>query len=247
MSEAGYLKGLMGALITLTIFYAVALLVVLPILLMIGLYIISLFGNELFTQDIYSIFPGMFFIVISGIIDLIWVIGMIGIRAGLKHSLKSTAEKEFSRLEIIIYSIIPLMIAISFVVIGFLITEEFDSLYTLSIGAGILLAFVFLKWKVIDIPAKALCFMKNEKSLRWSRISAIPLVIFIFSIIPLLITLGMDDIPTETILLVYLEVLFALSIIINLFSIGGVVSEIGVQIKRQNRLTEPNGQISADK
>ncbi|MGA1822037.1 MAG: hypothetical protein ACMUIG_05885 [Thermoplasmatota archaeon] len=242
MKGIGYLKGLMGALMVLTFFYSLALLIVIPIVLLVGIYVYSLFGNELFTQGFHFIAPGMFFIMISGVIDLLIFIAMWGIMSALKShvgpEIEKARDRKFRRKEWIPYSIIASLILIFFFLFGNLVLEDQDAFYSLIFIFCVLLAFLVLKWKVIRVPAKALDLLGNEKGLTWARISVIPLLIFIFSMIPLTISFGYGDAPTETILLVYLEVIFALSVIVNLVNIGGLMKAIGSEIGNIRRSSE---------
>jgi len=230
LSGIGSLKGFVATLLTLTIVYALALMLLIPIGFLLGVYLISLFGNELFTQSDFFLFPGMFFIVIGGVMDLIAIVLMIGIKSGLSSAISEDLEKENYDDHRIKYISISILLMIIYFVAGALIFKDEIGLIFFPFWVGIVFTFFFLKWKVIDIPAKALHILGNENGLKWGRISAIPFLILLFSFFSLLISFRFEEAPTGTIVLVYLEVLFALSVLINIISIAGMVKAINGEI-----------------
>ncbi|MBN1389734.1 MAG: hypothetical protein JXA22_03720 [Candidatus Thermoplasmatota archaeon] len=231
----------MATLITLTVFYALALMVVILISFLVGAYILSLFTEELFTQGFYVLYPGMLFIVLGGAIDLIAVIAMTGVRVSLRSSIGRESAKETIRGWRTHYLIFPVLLVCSFIVAAAIVfkREEVVETFTLLlVSSGIIFAFYILKWQVIDIPAKALSQLGNEKGLKRARLSAIPLVVLLFSFLPLLASFRFEDAPTETIIVVYLEVLYASAILINLYCIGGLMKDLNVEIATWEKILE---------
>ncbi len=225
--------GIFITLLLLAIVYALALFILIPIGFLIGSYIISLFENELFTQDLYFIFSGMFLIFVSLVFDVIASLAMAGFRSALDCDLGTTRYRGSSTRVRILYLVIPILLLISYLISDWLLFDGNQALL-FFIWVGILIGFFFFKWKVIDIPAKALALIGNENSLKRSRTSAIPLVIFLFSFITILFSFRYEDAPSGTIVMFYLEVLFLMAIMINIINIGGVVNDIGGEMKESN-------------
>jgi hypothetical protein len=225
--------GMFIILLLLTILYALALLILIPIVFLLGSYIISLFENDLFTQEDPVIAFGMFLILLSLVFDFIASLIMAGFRATLYGDPDEPLYRRSSMKVRILYLVIPILVLISYVIIDLFLFDGNEALL-FFIWVGILIGFFFFKWKVIDIPAKALAFIGNEASLRRSRTSSIPLVIFVFSFFALLLSFRFEDAPTGTIVIVYLESLFFLAILINIVNFYGVVNDIGGEMKRSS-------------
>jgi hypothetical protein len=225
--------GMFIILLLLTILYALALLILIPIVFLLGSYIISLFENDLFTQEDPVIAFGMFLILLSLVFDFIASLIMAGFRATLYGDPDEPLYRRSSMKVRILYLVIPILVLISYVIIDLFLFDGNEALL-FFIWVGILIGFFFFKWKVIDIPAKALAFIGNEASLRRSRTSSIPLVIFVFSFFALLLSFRFEDAPTGTIVIVYLESLFFLAILINIVNFYGVVNDIGREMKRSS-------------
>jgi len=221
----------------LTVFYALALLIVIPIVFLVGTYVISLFTEELFTQGIFFLAYGMFFIVVGGIIDLIAMMVLMGIKASLKASVKGARKNEGNSWRVSYY-MIPALLICSYITATALVFSEEETLMFLIVTAGIIFTFFFLKWQVIAIPAKGISLLGNEKGLKRSRLSAVPFVILLFSFLPLVVSFRFEDAPIATIIAVYLEVLYALTIIINLYAMGGLVKDLNEEISSWEQVME---------
>ncbi|MGA1848511.1 MAG: hypothetical protein ACMUHB_04135 [Thermoplasmatota archaeon] len=240
MSRIRSLRGLWGTLSTLTFFYALSLLLVLPITLLLGSLVLSLFRDELFTQGIFLLVYGTFFMIIGGIIDLVCTIVMVGLKTRLKASLGKGSAIDRTDGSRVLYIIFPVLLISSSILVGALSIGESGAFLFLSFWGAVIFVFYFLKWKVIDVPAKALALMGNEKGLKRARLSAVPLIIFVFSLLALAASFRYDDAPISTIVVVYLEVLYATSVLINLFSIGGLTKDINEEIASWEKVMEVN-------
>lgn len=226
--------GMFSTLLFLTIIYALALFILIPIVFLLGAFATSLFESELFTQEGNFLFHGMFFITVSLFFDFIAVLILTGFRSTLDGEPEDPRFRRSSLSTRILYISIPFVIIFSYLV-STLFFMEGDEAFFLFLGMGILLAFFFMKWKVIDIPAKSLALIGNEGSLKRSRMSAVPFVIFLFSFMAILFSFRFEDAPFHTIIIVYLEFLFSISILINLINIGGVVKDIGRELGKLSR------------
>ncbi len=230
MSGTGSLRSFVITLLILTVIYALALMLLIPIAFLIGAYLISLLGNELFTQGDFFLFQGMFFIIISGTFDLIAVMVMSGYNFFFKEEIDELPSERNQIVSRTPYVLLFLGMIFSYGILGTFIIDKGEGYAIFTFFGIILFIFLFLKWKIIDIPAKALLLLGNENGLKWGRISAIPFLILLFSFFSLLISFRFEEAPTGTIILVYLEILFALSVLINLFSIGGIVKALKGEI-----------------
>jgi hypothetical protein len=179
----------------------------------------------------------MFFIVVGGIIDLIAMIVLMGIKASLNASIKEAKKKEGNNWRGP-YFLIPALLVCSYITAIAIVFSEEDILMFLIVTAGIIFTFFFLKWQVIDIPAKGISLLGDEKGLKRSRLSAVPFVILLFSFLPLVVSFRFEDAPTATIIAVYLEVLYALTIIINLYAMGGLVKDLNEEISSWEQVME---------
>jgi hypothetical protein len=73
----------------------------------------------------------------------------------------------------------------------------------------------FANWTIIGIPSIIMVRLGKKKMAKLAKVSAIPLVLFMISYIPLVLSLDARDGPFELILLLYLEFLFILTVVIN--------------------------------
>jgi hypothetical protein len=70
-------------------------------------------------------------------------------------------------------------------------------------------------WAVGGIPSIIMAGLGKEKMTIYAKLSAIPLVLLLVTFIPLMISMGYRDGPSEFILLLYLEFLYVLMVGIN--------------------------------
>ena len=137
--------------------------------------------------------------------------------------------------------LLPALLIFSYMIAAVLVfwdEEGVEAFMFLLFSAGIRFAVFLLKWRIIDIPAKALSRLGNEKGLKRARLSAVPLVVLLFSFLPLLASFRFEDAPTGTIVIVYLEVLYASAILIDLYCIGGLIQDINGEIASWEQVME---------
>ncbi len=73
----------------------------------------------------------------------------------------------------------------------------------------------FANWAIIGVPSILMVRLGKKKMAKLVKVSAIPLVLFMMSYIPLVLSLDARDGPFELILLLYLEFFFILTVVIN--------------------------------
>jgi hypothetical protein len=208
--EAGRLKdprpleNMAGIMFTLLIFYGLALMFVAGILLFVGSYLFSmLFEDTLFTQDEFILAQGSLIYIIGGII-LIFALIPLGV---MKRKWNSYQENE-PRKEIWPYGIAAGIFA-AWILTGAFSLSGNEEYFIFATFGPFLLLIGLMNWKVVDIPSKVLAELGNQKALKLSRDAAIPVVILLFSFIPMVHAISFLDAPVVTIFIIYMEVLFA--------------------------------------
>lgn len=206
-------------------FYAVATLILIPILFLIGLFFVSLFEKELFTQDIFMIGPVLFLFSFGVVLDLIAILFLSIFQSGLKLN----EEKDIRVRSGVKYISFIFLFVFCYIISDLLIFQG-DGTFIFFFWTAIILCFFILNWKIIDIPAKVLEYSGNNKGLFRSRLSALPFLAFLFSFMALIFSFKFEDAPVETIVMVYLEILFSITVLINIFNILGITNQIDREI-----------------
>jgi hypothetical protein len=219
-----------GILITVLIFYSMAMLIVFLVLLLIGAFGISvIFDDTLFIQEDFFLVFGFFIYLLGGFILLFSVIGLAILKRKVRKQLDPVKKgSRFDRL-------IPA--AGGILLFGMIITGAFtfkyeDEFYFFAIFGSILFFILFLNWKVIDIPAKTIAMFGRKKVLKLSRDASVPLIIAILSFIPLIYCVRFEDAPLATIFVVNLEILFVLGVIYTFISLIVMLYHFGKHIQR---------------
>lgn len=230
------LKWMSGILIFLLVIYSLALFVVFLMSLILGIFLRSLiFEDTLSTQGSFILVICFFVYLIMGIITLISAISLGLLRLNIRKQVDP--EWKGPKPDPII-TIGGSLLFITWGLTSILSSESGEEFIFISIFGPIILGAIFLNWQVVDIPAKALALLGKEKVRRISRNASIPMMIALLGLIPITYSMGFEDAPITTIVIVYLEILFVLGIVTTLVSICFLLYHLKRQIKEMEGIVD---------
>ncbi|MGA1820834.1 MAG: hypothetical protein ACMUHU_07500 [Thermoplasmatota archaeon] len=239
MKVSSYLRWTSGFVITLIVLYSISLLITIIIMLLLFDYMGSLFTNELSTQYGASIALGGMIYLIGGFFLLITSAALQGVYSKLKRTVerldKSRKQPGYDKRLLLIAMI---AVICSWALSAAIFIDGSDELIAVGIMGAVLLLLSFLNWKVVDIPARALAVAGDTTALKISTHAAVPMVVLGVSFIPFISALQYENAPTETIVSVYLEAMFALGVICTFVSLINIQSKLGKRIEALEKETE---------
>lgn len=231
MKDQGYLQWASGFVIVLIALYGVSLLIVFLVTILLFDFVGSLFTDELSTQSVAFLPLGSMIYLIGGFFLLITTVALQGVYSKLKRSIE---ERDSSRKRLgydkrmLLFVLIAVLSA--WALSATLFINDSDEFTAVAIMGIVLLLLSFLNWKVVDIPARAIAITGDQSALKISTHAAIPMVVLGLSFVPLISALQFEDAPTETIILVYLEVMFALGVVCTFVSLINIKRKLSKRI-----------------
>jgi hypothetical protein len=229
MKDPTDLQWMYGILIILLVFYSIAMFIVFLTLLLLGAFGYSLlFDDTLFTQEGFFLVYGSIFYLLGGFILIFSVIGLALLKRRVRKQMDP--EKKGSKLDRMI-PIVGGLLLLGMIITGILSFNDEEEFIFFAISGPILFIILYLNWKVIDIPAKTIALFRRKSILKLSRDASTPMIIALFSFIPIIYCVRFEDAPLSTVFAVYLETLFVLSVMFTFISMIVMLYHLSKQIK----------------
>jgi hypothetical protein len=231
------LKVIQGTLIASLVGYSVVIPVVLMIIPTILMFLVELLaGGSLQGQPFFFFSFGLSIYVMGGIFILIMAIIIFSNeRVFNKDTVKEYSTGRWFKSIVPVVSIIAVLFILSTLLSSVLALESMEEAIMVT-AVGIVLLIIFISnWVVVGVPSIIIAGHGRKKTLNLAKVSAIPLVVFIFSFVPLVLSMGYQDGPVDLIVLTYLELLFLVTVSINFSFTIALISKFSGVISRYER------------
>ncbi|MFO8052085.1 MAG: hypothetical protein R6V01_10385 [Thermoplasmatota archaeon] len=229
MHRRKVLKGMFATLVVLIVLYSIAVLISLVLLLLLTGFLVSLLSEELMTQPVFIILNGSVICILGGIIDLIGAITLQGSRFQFERGVVKGLRWKGSGHRYFWSSFFVL--GVLWFIMGLLMLPQFGEAVALLVLGELLLLLLYLRWNLLDAPARTLADLGSEKMRKWSTIGSVPMVLHALSYFALIGAFANEDAPLTTIATVYLEVIFVLSVSITFLGMIVLLKKLNREIE----------------